>query len=62
MEPITLCGLLIVSFGLWVEFESKAKSLARSVCGSKILRRIMATVTTQQRPVYVNMYVPYPHG
>ncbi len=62
MEPITLCGLLIVTLGLWVELESIAKTLARAVCSTKILKRIVATATVQQRPVYVNRYVPYPPG
>lgn len=50
MEPITLCGLVIVAFGLWIELESKAKTLARAVCNSNVLQRMTAIVTVEQKP------------
>jgi len=31
MEPITLCGLVIVMFGLWVEFEPVVKTVVKMI-------------------------------
>ncbi|BCS55051.1 hypothetical protein [Geobacter sp. SVR] len=53
MEPITVCGLVIVMFGLWVEFEPTVKLLARKVSQSKILKGIPAWLTPAQ-PVHAN--------
>ncbi|GFE61834.1 hypothetical protein [Geobacter sp. AOG2] len=62
MEPITLCGIVIVAFGLWIEGESLVKRLARSFCRSNLLKRIMALAPSEQKPVFANRYVPYsPH-
>ncbi len=58
MEPITLCGAVIVVFGLWIEFESTVKLLVRSVNKSKILKGIMS-LFSGQRPVYTNRYAAY---
>jgi len=51
MEPITLCGLVIVMFGLWVEFEPGLKSIARAVCKCRLFAGIISPATVQ-RPVY----------
>jgi len=31
MEPITLCGLVIVMFGLWVELEPVVRAVVRKI-------------------------------
>lgn len=31
MEPITLCGAVILVFGLWIEFEPKIKAAVKAV-------------------------------
>lgn len=59
MEPITLCGAVIVAFGLWIECESTVKMLVNAVCKSKIIKKIMTLITTEQKPVYANRYAPY---
>jgi hypothetical protein len=38
MEPITLCGLVIVIFGLWVEFEPAVKAVVRLIGNSRIYK------------------------
>ena len=52
MEPITLCGLVIVMFGLWVEFEPGLKSIAKAVYRCKIFAEIISP-STVQRPAYL---------
>ena len=52
MEPITLCGLVIVMFGLWVEFEPGLKSIARAVYKCKFFAEIISP-STVQRPAYL---------
>lgn len=52
MEPITLCGAVIVIFGLWVEFEPKLRAVERTICNSKFYREIILQ-STVQKPVYV---------
>ena len=52
MEPITLCGLVIVMFGLWVEFEPGLKSIAMAVYRCKIFAEIISP-STVQRPAYL---------
>jgi hypothetical protein len=52
MEPITLCGAVIVIFGLWVEFETALKAVVRVICKSKLFTDIISS-STVQRPVYV---------
>jgi hypothetical protein len=52
MEPITLCGLVIVLFGLWIEFEPKLMAVVRWIQ----TRVPMADITTEpksRKPVYV---------
>jgi hypothetical protein len=60
MEPITLCGIVIVAFGLWIECESLVKRFASSFCRSNLLKGIIEMATTERKPVFVNRYVPYP--
>lgn len=59
MEPITLCGIVIVVFGLWIECESPLKRLVRSFCRSSLLKGMVALATAERKPVFVNRYVPY---
>lgn len=52
MEPITLCGAVIVAFGLWVEFEPAVKAVVRVICKSKLFAAIISQ-SAVHRPVYV---------
>jgi len=52
MEPITLCGAVIVMFGLWVEFEPAARSIAKAISKSKLYTEIISQ-STVQKPVHV---------
>ena len=47
MEPITLCGLVIVAFGLWVEFESGVRAAVRMMCKSPFLTEMHSQPTAQ---------------
>jgi len=38
MELITLCGLVIVVFGLWVEFELAVKAVVKMIRNNKAVR------------------------
>jgi hypothetical protein len=50
MEPITLCGAVIVAFGLWVEFEATIMKCAKAISGSTIIATIRSSMK-EQRPV-----------
>ena len=52
MEPITLCGAVIVIFGLWVEFEPRVMAVVRGINKSKLFAKIISQ-SSVQRPVYV---------
>ncbi len=52
MEPITLCGAVIVMFGLWVEFEPALRAVTRTICKSRLIAEILSQPTVQ-RPAYV---------
>lgn len=52
MEPITLCGAVIVAVGLWVEFESIIMKAARAITSSSIIKTI-TSATTVEKPLYV---------
>ena len=52
MEPITLCGVVIVGFGLWVECEPIFLKAARIISKNSIVTTITSS-TTGQKPVYV---------
>jgi hypothetical protein len=48
MEPITLCGAVILAVGLWVEFEPIIVKIAKAVSS------ITATAAPAvQKPLYV---------
>lgn len=51
MEPITLCGAVIVVFGLWVEFEPRLRAIVSGVCKSRLFIE-MVSQSTIQRPAY----------
>jgi hypothetical protein len=51
MEPITLCGLIIVMIGLWVEFEPALKAVINRICNSKLCKVVVSN-STVQKPVY----------
>ena len=52
MEPITLCGAVIVMFGLWVEFEPALRTVTRAIGKNKLFAAIFSQ-SPVQRPVYV---------
>jgi hypothetical protein len=52
MEPITLCGAVILAVGLWVEFESIIMKAARAISSSSIMTALMSS-PTEQKPLYV---------
>ena len=52
MEPITLCGLIIVAFGLWVELEPSVMAVVKGVCKNRLFTAIISQ-STVQKPVYV---------
>ncbi len=52
MEPITLCGAVIVMFGLWVEFEPALRAVTRTICKSRFIAEIISQ-STIERPTYV---------
>lgn len=56
MEPITLCGAVIVAFGLWLEFESIIMKVARAISGT------VAAALTTSPPVRKPVYVKYMTG
>jgi hypothetical protein len=53
MEPITLCGLIIVMLGLWVEFEPAVRKVVKMICRCKLFKEVVSNPTVQ-RPVYVS--------
>lgn len=44
MEPITLCGAVIVAFGIWVEFEAVFSKVARAVTSG-----VMSALTPSEK-------------
>ena len=50
MEPITLCGAVIVVFGLWVEFEAIIMKGARAISGCTVMKALLSSMK-EQRPV-----------
>ena len=57
MEPITLCGAVILAVGLWVEFESIIMKAARAISNSNIMTAIMSSPAKQR-----SLYVKYMSG
>jgi len=52
MEPITLCGAVILMFGLWVEFEAELRAVKKMICTSKLFKAATSH-STGRRPAYV---------
>ena len=52
MEPITLCGAVIVMFGLWVEFEPKIMAVVNAIRNSRLFSDTISQ-TAVHRPVYM---------
>ncbi|MDD2737017.1 MAG: hypothetical protein PHF56_24040 [Desulfuromonadaceae bacterium] len=52
MEPITLCGLVIVAFGLWLELEPSVMAVVKIISKSKFITEVVLN-STVQAPVYV---------
>jgi hypothetical protein len=50
MEPITLCGAVIVLFGLWVEFEAIIMKGTRAISGNSVMTALLSLMK-EQRPV-----------
>lgn len=59
MEPVTLGGIAIVAFGLWIECEAMVARFARSFRRSNLLKGMISMATAERKPVFVNRYVPY---
>ena len=53
MELITLCGLVIVVFGFWVEFELAVKAVVKMIRNSRFIKDDF-TNTAVQHPVYMS--------
>ena len=51
MEAITLCGAVIVIFGLWVEFQPALKAFVKMIRTSTFFTQI-AFGSEVQKPVY----------
>jgi len=52
MEPITLCGAVIVVFGLWVEFEPRLRAVIWTICNSKFYKETISQ-SKAYKPAYV---------
>ena len=52
MEPITLCGAVILAFGLWVELEPRVMAIVRAIRMSRVFTEIILK-STVHKPVYV---------
>lgn len=52
MEPITLCGAVILAVGLWVELESIIMKVTKAISNSSIMTATMSS-PTEKRPLYV---------
>lgn len=50
MEPITLCGAIIVMVGVWVEFEPRVRAVARAARRSPFFKTILAQQVQQPVP------------
>lgn len=54
MEPITLCGAVIVAFGLWVEFEATIMKVARAISGGSVLPALLPAMKEQRTVVSIS--------
>ena len=50
MEQITVCGLVIVVFGLWAEFEPAVKAAVKMIRTSAFMKDVF-THTAVRQPV-----------
>jgi hypothetical protein len=57
MEPITLCGLIIVLFGLWVEFEPAIMKVVGWVRGWRVFTLIITQPVVPTRACTRKMQV-----
>jgi hypothetical protein len=48
MELITVCGLVIVVFGLWVEFGPAVKAVVKMIRNSKFIKDVFTNTTVRQ--------------
>lgn len=53
MEPITLCGLAIVMFGLWVELEPAVRVVGKMIRKNKFFSDGVSN-STLQKPIYAS--------
>lgn len=53
MEPITLCGAVIVMFGLWVEFEPATKAIIKMISKVNCIAEFVSN-STVRKPVYAS--------
>jgi hypothetical protein len=53
MEPITLCGLVIVMFGFWVELEPAVRAIVKKIRKSKLYSELFIC-STVPKSVYVS--------
>ena len=60
MEPITLCGLMIVMLGAWIECEDLVRAVKQAVCRSSLFRRMAEICAAEGKTACVNRYAPYP--
>jgi hypothetical protein len=69
MEPITLCGLVIVAFGLWIEFEPIVRLAEKAIYSSRLFKNFVlrAPEIRPNRDIYVRKHstrwcagYPYP--
>ena len=52
MEPITLCGVVILAFGLWVELEPTIMKIAKTILNSAAVTALTST-PKPEKPLYV---------
>ncbi len=57
MEPITLCGAVILAVGLWVEFEQIIMKVVKTISNNSVV-----TAVTSSPPVQRPLYVKYMTG
>lgn len=52
MEPITVCGAVILAFGLWIEFEPIIMKITKAIFNCKIITALTSS-PPEQKPLYV---------
>ena len=68
MELITLCGLMIVVFGLWAEFEVAVKAVVKMIRNSKFIqddstnKAVQHPVSMSSIPICLAKLPPYRQG